>query len=156
MPVTPGSITSGTAPQRVAITGVPHAIDSIMTSPNGSSHSIGNSVAGAFWSSSTFSPCVTSPRYSIRSERCPATYWRKYSSSSGSRFLPAIFSGSPGLDRGRDRAVAALLPAHPAQEEQVVAAVRLHRVEGELDRVRAVADPRQVGLRLALVHRDRG
>ena len=47
---------------RVAITGVPQAIDSIMTSPKGSSHSIGNRVARAFWSRSTFSPCETSPR----------------------------------------------------------------------------------------------
>ena len=47
MPLTPCSITSGTAPQRVAITGVPHAIDSIITRPNGSSHSIGKSVAVA-------------------------------------------------------------------------------------------------------------
>ena len=54
----PGSITSGTAPQRDAITGVPHAIDSIITRPNGSSHSIGKSVARACWSSSTFSPCA--------------------------------------------------------------------------------------------------
>ena len=33
---------------RVAVTGVPHAIDSIMTGPNGSSHSIGKRVARAF------------------------------------------------------------------------------------------------------------
>ena len=69
IPLRPCSITSGTAPQRVAITGVPHAIDSIITRPNGSSHSIGKSVARASWSSSTFSPWVTSPRYSIRPGR---------------------------------------------------------------------------------------
>ena len=56
IPLTPSSITSGTAPWRVAITGVPQAIDSIMTRPNGSSHSIGTSVARAFCSSSTFVP----------------------------------------------------------------------------------------------------
>src|SRR5207253_2270372 len=83
------------APQRVAITGVPHAIDSIITSPNGSSHSIGKSVARAFWSSSTFSPCVTSPRYSIPSTRCGSTSSWKYSRSFGSCILPAIFSGKP-------------------------------------------------------------
>src|SRR5919106_1123159 len=47
IPLRPCSITSGTAPQRDAITGVPHAIDSTITSPNGSSQSIGNSVARA-------------------------------------------------------------------------------------------------------------
>ena len=36
-----GRITSGTAPRRIATTGVPHAIDSSMTRPNGSSQSIG-------------------------------------------------------------------------------------------------------------------
>ena len=44
-PVTPSCITSGTEPQRQAITGVPQAIASIMTKPNGSGQSIGNSRA---------------------------------------------------------------------------------------------------------------
>ena len=77
IPLRPCSITSGTAPRRVAITGVPQAIDSIMTRPKGSSQSIGKSVARAFWSSSTFSPCVTSPRYSIPWTRCGSTNSRK-------------------------------------------------------------------------------
>ena len=89
----PWSSTSGTAPHRVAITGVPQAIDSIITSPNGSSHSIGKSVARACWSSSTFSPCDTSPTYSIVELRCGRTSESKYSCSAGSAFLPAILSG---------------------------------------------------------------
>ena len=72
-PERPCSITSGTAPQRVAITGVPQAIDSIITSPNGSSHSMGKSVARAFWSKATFLPWLVSPRYSMPSPRCGAT-----------------------------------------------------------------------------------
>ena len=44
-PVTPSSMTSGTAPRLNAITGVPHAIASIITRPNGSGQSIGNSSA---------------------------------------------------------------------------------------------------------------
>ena len=44
-PVTPCSTTSGTEPQRQAITGVPQAIASIITRPNGSGQSIGNSSA---------------------------------------------------------------------------------------------------------------
>src|SRR4029453_691389 len=47
IPLTPCSITSGTAPCRVAITGVPQAIDSIITRPKGSSPSIGKRVARA-------------------------------------------------------------------------------------------------------------
>ena len=44
-PVTPSSMTSGTEPRRYAMTGVPQAIASIITSPNGSGQSIGNSSA---------------------------------------------------------------------------------------------------------------
>src|SRR5260370_315686 len=55
----------------------------------------------------------------------------------------------------RERAMAALLVAHPAQEEEVVAGMGLDRVELEVERVRAVSDPREVRLRGALVHRDR-
>ncbi len=44
-PVLSGVTTSGTAPLLNAMTGVPHAIASIITMPNGSSHSMGNSNA---------------------------------------------------------------------------------------------------------------
>ena len=44
-PVTPSSMTSGTEPLRQAITGVPHAIASIITRPKGSGQSIGKSSA---------------------------------------------------------------------------------------------------------------
>ena len=44
-PVTPSSITSGTEPLRQAMTGVPQAMASIMTRPNGSAQSMGNSRA---------------------------------------------------------------------------------------------------------------
>ena len=37
-PVTPSSTTSGTEPRRIAITGVPQAIASIIAKPNGSRH----------------------------------------------------------------------------------------------------------------------
>jgi len=42
-PVKPSSMISGTEPRLYAITGVPHAIASIMTRPNGSGQSIGTS-----------------------------------------------------------------------------------------------------------------
>jgi hypothetical protein len=95
IPVQPSSITSGTAPYRVAITGVPHAIDSIITRPNGSCQEIGKTVARACWSNSTFSPCDTSPTYSRSPPRWGRTYSSKYCCSAGSAHLPAIFSGSP-------------------------------------------------------------
>src|ERR1043166_5679493 len=46
-PVTPSSTISGTEPFPKAMTGVPVAIASISTRPNGSGHSIGNSRAAA-------------------------------------------------------------------------------------------------------------
>src|SRR5258706_11339417 len=46
-PVTPSSTTSATEPDRNAITGVPHAMASIITRPKGSGQSIGNSKAEA-------------------------------------------------------------------------------------------------------------
>ena len=45
MPVTPSTTTSGTDPRRSATTGVPQAMASIMTIPNGSSHRIGKTSA---------------------------------------------------------------------------------------------------------------
>ena len=44
-PVTPSSTISETEPRLKAITGVPHAIASIITRPNGSGQSIGTSRA---------------------------------------------------------------------------------------------------------------
>src|SRR4051812_11492956 len=46
-PVIPSSMTSGTEPDLKAMTGVPQAMASIMTRPNGSGQSIGNSNAAA-------------------------------------------------------------------------------------------------------------
>ncbi len=45
-PVTPSLTTSGAAPSGKASTGVPHAIASIITMPNGSFHRMGNSEGG--------------------------------------------------------------------------------------------------------------
>ncbi|MNY83581.1 hypothetical protein D3C86_2264500 [compost metagenome] len=44
-PVTPGSMISGTDPQFQATTGVPQAMASIITRPNGSGQAMGNSRA---------------------------------------------------------------------------------------------------------------
>ena len=64
-PVTPSSITSGTEPQCQAITGVPQAMASIITRPNGSGQSIGNSSASALPRKSDFSASPISPMNSI-------------------------------------------------------------------------------------------
>ena len=54
----------------------------------------------------------------------------------------------PSLPGDRDRAVRSLVRAHPAEEEQIVAAVRLDGIDREVERVRAVGDPVQVGFGL--------
>ncbi len=60
-PVSPGSTTSGTEPRLNAITGVPHAIASIMTRPNGSGQSIGISSPTAPDRKSGFCASLISP-----------------------------------------------------------------------------------------------
>ena len=130
----------------MAITGVPHAIDSIMTRPNGSSHSIGKSVARAFWSRSTFSSCVhlaevlDAPAEIRPHVRLEVLLLERLAHLAGD------LERQPGLLRDLDRAVAALVGAQAAEEEEVVAAVRLHGIRVEVERVRAVRDPGQVGL----------
>ena len=65
-PVSPWSTISGTEPQRQAITGVPQAMASIITRPNGSGQSIGNSSAWALPRNADFSLSPISPTNSIR------------------------------------------------------------------------------------------
>jgi hypothetical protein len=60
-----------------------------------------------------------------------------------------------GFEGDRDGAVRALVGAHAAEEEEVVARVRLAGVDGEVERVRAIREPRQVGMRPPLVQRER-
>ena len=64
-PVTPSSTTSGTEPRLNAMTGVPHAMASIMTRPNGSGQSIGISSAMAPLRNADFSLSPISPIYSV-------------------------------------------------------------------------------------------
>jgi hypothetical protein len=66
-PVSPSATTSGTDPLRQATTGVPQAMASVMTRPNGSAHWIGNSNAAALASSSVFCSWSHSPRTSTSS-----------------------------------------------------------------------------------------
>ena len=117
----PSATTSGTAPRRVAITGVPQAMDSIITRPNGSSQSIGKSVARAFWSRSTFVACVVSPRYSASSPSSGFTSSSKYACSACSRFLPASLIGKPASRAISIARCAPLSGLMPAEVEQVLA-----------------------------------
>jgi hypothetical protein len=64
IPVTPSTTTSGTDPRRIATTGVPHAIASIMTRPNGSSQQIGNSITQARDSRSRLAIASATPKIS--------------------------------------------------------------------------------------------
>ena len=63
-PVIPFSINSLAEPRLYAMTGVPHAMASIMTSPNGSGQLIGVSRATAPPISTFFSSCAASPKNS--------------------------------------------------------------------------------------------
>ena len=121
------------------MSGAPHAIDSIITSPKGSSHSIGNSVALACWRSSTFSPCVTSPTYSIRSDRCGCTSSAEVLPLERLAALPGELERQPGLDRDRDRVVRALVGRHPTEEEEVFAALGSEGVDGQVEGAAQVA-----------------
>ena len=69
-PVTPSSTISGTEPSFHAITGVPHAMASIITSPNGSAQSMGNSRARAPRRKRSFSSPPTSPMNSTKEPCC--------------------------------------------------------------------------------------
>ena len=106
-----------------ASTGVPQAIASIITSPNGSGQSIGNSSARA----SPRKRALARGRRSRRCTRCRAgraaarSRCRKYSSSTRST-LAAILSGRPTARAICDRAVDALLRRDAAEERQVAAA----------------------------------
>jgi hypothetical protein len=65
IPVTPSTMTSGTEPRRSATTGVPQAMDSITTMPNGSSQQIGNSIAQARDSRSRLAAASATPNSSV-------------------------------------------------------------------------------------------
>ena len=63
-PLTPFSITSGTDPHGQAIVGVPHAMASIITTPNGSGQSMGNRWAMAPPRNAALSASPISPTHS--------------------------------------------------------------------------------------------
>ena len=69
--------------------------------------------------------------------------------------LPRQLQRHAGFHRDGHGAMGAFLGIHPPEEEEVVAAPRLHRIEGEVERVRHVRGPREPRMRHALVHRDR-
>src|SRR4029077_10377654 len=63
-PVTPSSTISGMAPSFQTITGVPNAMASITTRPNGSGQSIGKTSAAALPRKAGLSASLISPTYS--------------------------------------------------------------------------------------------
>ena len=86
-------------------------------------------MARASWSSSTFSPCVTSPKYSIPAAEVRLDELGEVLPLLRLPVLARHLQRQAQLHRDRDRPVRALVRAEPAQEEQVVAAMRLARVE---------------------------
>ena len=72
-PVWPSATTSGTEPLRQAITGVPHAMASVITSPKGSAHWTGNNNAAAPASRSAFCSWSHSPSTSTSSPSSGST-----------------------------------------------------------------------------------
>ena len=68
--------------------------------------------------------------------------------------LARDLQGQPGLQRDRDCAVRALVRADPPEEEQVVALLGMVRIEGEVERIRDVRDPRQLRPGRALAERE--
>ena len=96
-PVSPSAITSGTDPRGWAITGVPHAMDSVITSPKGSSQSIGNSTPLDRDIRSAFSCTEISPSTTVPSGRIGSTSRFQCSSSSGSAIFTARTRGTPAF-----------------------------------------------------------
>src|SRR6266571_5615379 len=94
-PVVPSTTTSGTEPERSATTGVPHAMASIMTMPNGSGQRIGNSRQAAAAYNSRLPAASTSPTYSVSGPRRGRTACSKYSCSAGWLTLPASLMCRP-------------------------------------------------------------
>ena len=107
---------------------MPHAIDSIITRPNGSSHSIGKSVARASWSSSTFCAVVHLAEVldPVRGTEVRLDELVEVLDLLRLAALAGDLQRQPELHRDRDRPVRALVGAHPADEEQVVAGCGLH------------------------------
>ncbi len=94
-PVTPSSTISGTEPRLNAITGVPHAIASIITRPNGSGQSIGISRAVAPDRKPGFCLSLISP---IISTPGTSSSWRMFCSKytlSATSTLAASLIGMP-------------------------------------------------------------
>jgi hypothetical protein len=80
MPVTPSATTSGTDPRRRAITGVPQAMASTMTRPNGSSQRMGTIRQRALASSSFLVGPSASPIHST-----PVPTWGRMTVSNQAR-----------------------------------------------------------------------
>ena len=125
------------------MTGVPHAIASIMTRPKGSGQSIGNSRPRALPRNSCFWSSVISPMNSTFG--CAATsgpiFSRQYGSSTRSIFA-AIFRRTPARRGDLDGAVRSLLWRNAAEECQIVAGgMRIETQQVLRQAVMDIADP---------------
>lgn len=128
-PVSPWRSTSGTEPWLKAITGVPQASASIMTSPNGSGQSMGNSKARAFPSNSFFLPLVDLAHE--LNQGMP-----QQGLDPGFEILPVglvhlggHLEGQAGSKGDFNGPVGALLGGHPPQEGQIIAGLGAEAVQ---------------------------
>ena len=153
LPVTPSSMTSGIDPQRNASTGVPHAMASIMTRPNGSGQSTGNNRAAASPKNFVFSLGDLADELYVRA----VDEWQYVVAKVV--FINLIDLGGDlqrdaGSPRYADRAVGAFFRRNPPQEGKIASLLKRRpmQVEGN-----AVADRRnkiRVGYWSPLVVRD--
>ncbi len=123
----PSSTTSGTEPHFQAMTGVPHAIASIITRPNGSAQSIGNSNAAALPRNAAFSASPISPMYArchgaAPAARCPCASRRGRPCRPWRRCAAASAAGGD-----LDGPVGPLLRRDAPEEGEIVAASRGER-----------------------------
>ena len=126
-PVRPWSIPSGTPPRRNAISGVPHSIDSGSTTGNGSSHSIGISIAAAPPSSACFCGVVDRADVADQRRRRSAARSRRRSTparAASGEMLPAMISRPLQPPRDGDRVMRRLCSDRGGRETRAARSPR--------------------------------
>src|ERR1017187_6417586 len=140
-PVFPWVTTSGTAPSGRAITGVPYAIASVITSPKGSGQSMGNSMARARPTTSTFTSWVGWSRTSTSPFRRGTTTVSQYACSAGSVRFTIITRGRFAPPSDFHGHLGSLLGADPTHEAKKASLTGLN---GWASRFDAVVDHARV------------
>src|ERR1700761_5535063 len=149
-PVTPSATTSGTEPRFSATTGVPQAMASIITMPNGSSPRAGDIRQGARPARLRFGhppgQLLLGPPVRLTDEADALAQPGRYLSPEVRQFgrlleLAGQQDGPPSRAGRVDSQVSALVRAEPAEEEHIVVLVRPERELGHADCVVDGATP---------------